>query len=170
MQHALCKFPPSPHGLVLKSMYNSVGSCMLPLKVGSCPKHENWHQILFCRFLCSIWRNFIFWICCCWENRKSLLRFHVFSFVYFLCVGIPIQKIVLSNAHKWVISDVILLNISFRLSWAILGVQAWWMGKHYPKMQCSITISTLSIFGARTKIALTGVRSRVRKSLASQLI
>ena len=29
------------------------------------------------------------------------------------------------------------------------------MGKHYPKMQCSITIATLSIFGAKTKIALT---------------
>ena len=25
------------------------------------------------------------------------------------------------------------------------------MGKHYPKMQCSITIAMLSIFGARTK-------------------
>ena len=44
------------------------------------------------------------------------------------------------------------------------------MGKHDPKKQCSITIATLSIFGARTKIALTGVRSRVRESLASQLI
>ena len=44
------------------------------------------------------------------------------------------------------------------------------MGKHDPKMQCSITIATLSIFGARTKIALTGVHSRVRESLASQLI
>ena len=31
-----------------------------------------------------------------------------FSFVYFLCVGIPILKTVLSHAHKWVISDIIL--------------------------------------------------------------
>ena len=44
------------------------------------------------------------------------------------------------------------------------------MGKNYPKMQCSITIAMLSIFGAKTKIVLTGVRSRVRISLASQLI
>ena len=44
------------------------------------------------------------------------------------------------------------------------------MGKHDPKMQCSIMIATVSIFGARTKTALTGVRSRVGESLASQLI
>ena len=37
-----------------------------------------------------------------------LLRIRVFLFVYFLCVGIPILKIVLSHAHKWVVSDVIL--------------------------------------------------------------
>ena len=28
-----------------------------------------------------------------------------FSFVYLLCVGIPILKIVLSLTHKWVLSD-----------------------------------------------------------------
>ena len=44
------------------------------------------------------------------------------------------------------------------------------MGKHYPKKQCSIMIATLSVFGAKTKIVLTGVRSRVRESLASQII
>ena len=44
------------------------------------------------------------------------------------------------------------------------------MGKDDPKMQCSIMIAVLSIFGTRTKIALTGVCSRVRESLASQLI
>ena len=44
------------------------------------------------------------------------------------------------------------------------------MGKYYPKMQCNIMIATLLIFGAKTEIALTGVRSRVRESLASQLI
>ena len=33
-------------------------------------------------------------------------------------------------------------------------------------MQCSMTISALSIFGAKTKIALAGVRSIIRKSLA----
>ena len=36
------------------------------------------------------------------------LDFTFFSFVYFLCAGIRILKIVLSHARKWVISDVIL--------------------------------------------------------------
>ena len=35
---------------------------------------------------------------------------------------------------------------------------------------CSIMIAILSIFGAKTKIALTGVRSRFRETLASSLI
>ena len=42
------------------------------------------------------------------QTIKILLRIHVFPFVYFICVGIPILKIVLPHAHKWVISDVIL--------------------------------------------------------------
>ena len=37
------------------------------------------------------------------------------------------------------------------------------MGKYYPKMHCSMAIAALSIFGAKLKIALTGVRSRVRE-------
>ena len=37
-------------------------------------------------------------------------------------------------------------------------------------MQWSMTIAALSIFGAKTKIALTSVRSRVRESLAKWLI
>ena len=49
------------------------------------------------------------------ETAIFCLKF-TFSFVYFLCVGIPILKIVLSHAHKWVISDVILLKLSFLLS------------------------------------------------------
>ena len=40
------------------------------------------------------------------------------------------------------------------------------MGKYYPQMHCSMAIHVLSIFGAKLKIALTGVRSRVRESLA----
>ena len=44
-----------------------------------------------------------------------------FSFVYFLYVGIPILKIVLLYAHKWVIPDVFLLKLSFLLSRALLG-------------------------------------------------
>ena len=43
-------------------------------------------------------------------------------------------------------------------------------GKCYPKMQCSMTIAALSIFGTKTKIALTGVGGRVRESLAKCLI
>ena len=38
------------------------------------------------------------------------------------------------------------------------------------KMHCSMGIHALSIFGAKLKIALTGVQSRVRESLAKQLI
>ena len=43
-------------------------------------------------------------------------------------------------------------------------------GKYYQKMYCSMEIAALSIFGAKLKIALTGVRSRVRESLAKRLI
>ena len=39
-----------------------------------------------------------------------------FSFVYSICVGIPILKIVLSHAHKRVISDVTSLEIKFSLA------------------------------------------------------
>ena len=51
----------------------------------------------------------------CREHRKILLRIRPFSFVNFLCVGIPILKIFLSHAHKWVSSDVILKNLFFSL-------------------------------------------------------
>ena len=40
-------------------------------------------------------------------------------------------------------------------------------GKYYPKMYCSMMTDALSNFGAKPKIALTGVRSRVRESLAN---
>ena len=101
-----------------------------------------------------------------------LQRTRVLSFVYFLCVGIPILKIVLSHAHKWVTSDVILPNLFFLLSLALLEVQAWGMGKYYPKMHLSRTKAALSILAQfwKLKIALTGVRSRVRESLAKRLI
>ena len=49
------------------------------------------------------------------RKRKLLLRIQVFSFFYFLCVGIPILKIVLSHTHKYVTSDVILLKNIFSL-------------------------------------------------------
>ena len=38
--------------------------------------------------------------------EKTILL--IFSFVYFFCVGGLILKIILSHAHKWVTSDVIL--------------------------------------------------------------
>ena len=44
------------------------------------------------------------------------------------------------------------------------------MDKYYTKMHCSMAIAALSSFGAKLKIALTGVRSRVRESLAKRLI
>ena len=42
------------------------------------------------------------------EKTMILLRILIFPFIYFFCVGIKILKIVLSHAHKWVTSDVIL--------------------------------------------------------------
>ena len=47
------------------------------------------------------------------KTARFRLEFMFFSFVYLLCFGIPILKIVLSHAHKWVISDAILLKLNF---------------------------------------------------------
>ena len=44
------------------------------------------------------------------------------------------------------------------------------MGKYYPEMHRNMTTDALSIFGAKTKIALTVVRSGVRESLSKWLI
>ena len=49
------------------------------------------------------------------RKLQDLLGICPFSFVYFLCVGIPILKIVLSHAHMWVSSDVIPSKIIFSL-------------------------------------------------------
>ena len=43
------------------------------------------------------------------KTARFRLEF-MFLICYLLCVGIPILKIVLSLAHKWVISDVICLK------------------------------------------------------------
>ena len=40
------------------------------------------------------------------KTARFCLEFTFFSFVYFLCIEIPIVKIVLSHAQKWVISHV----------------------------------------------------------------
>ena len=44
------------------------------------------------------------------------------------------------------------------------------MDKHYPQNSIQHQDSYVVIFGAITKIALIGVRNRVRESLVSQLI
>ena len=62
------------------------------------------------------------------------------------------------------------LDIKFSLVMSYPGGPCMVNGLHNPKIQCSFTIATLSVFVAKTKIALTGVRSRVKESLASQLI
>ena len=57
------------------------------------------------------------------RKPQDLLRISVFSYVYFLSVGIPILKIDLSHTRKSVTSDVILLKLllfffsSHELSW-----------------------------------------------------
>ena len=72
----------------------------LTLKVGSCPNDDNFVPIFICLF-CVVFKNkFLSRICTCQENRKILIRIRVFSFVNFLCIGIPILKIVLSHTHK----------------------------------------------------------------------
>ena len=58
-------------------------------------------------------------------------------------------------------------EIKFSLVMSSPGGTGMVNGEWVNKKQCSITIATLS---KRTKIALTGVRSRLREYLASQLI
>ena len=78
------------------------------LKVGSCPNDENSVQILFCAFMCSF-RIFLSSESIAVEKTARFCsEFWVLSLVYFLSHGIPILKIVLLHAQKWVISDVIL--------------------------------------------------------------
>ena len=61
-------------------------------------------------------------------------------------------------------------KIIFSLAMISLGDPDMVKGKYYPKRHCSMATATLSIFGAKLKIALTGVRSRVRESIAKRLI
>ena len=88
----------------LKAFYSTAKA----LKVGSCPNDENSVQISFYAFMCSI-RIFMRSESVAVEKTaRFCLEFCVLSFVYFLCHGIPILKVVLLHAQKWVISDVIL--------------------------------------------------------------
>ena len=84
-------------------------------------------------------------------------------------VGISVLKIILSHVHKRVISGVILQK-SFFPGKSLSGVPAWQMGKHYPQIQCFMTLAVLSMFGVKTKIAPTGVQSIIKESLTKQLI
>ena len=71
----------------------------------------------FCFVLfCVVFEEFLCSESVAADNRKSSLRIHNVLFVYFLCVRIPMLKIVLKHAHKWKISDVFLLKLSFLLS------------------------------------------------------
>ena len=139
------------------------------LKVGSWPIDDNSVQIFYLSFSMQYLLNFNFWICCCWENRKNLLRICVFSFVYFFCIGILLYWIVLSHVHKWVTSDVILYKLIFfshELSWRSRNGE--WVNI-FSKMECSMMTVVYLIFGAKTKIAITGVHSEVREPLTKQL-
>ena len=77
---------------------------ILGLKVGSCPNDDNFVNIFFFILFCVVFKYFYF--VNLFLPRKILLRSCVCSFVYFLCVGIPILKKVLSETHKKVTSDV----------------------------------------------------------------
>ena len=63
-----------------------------------------------------------------------------------------------------VTSGVILNKLLIFSSNESAEVQIWRMGKNCPKIQCSMMSAVFSTFGAKSKIALTVVRSRVRKS------
>ena len=66
--------------------------------------------------------------------------------------------------NKWVISDVVLKKFSLVLSSP--GGPGMANGSKLPQNAMQHHDSYVEIFDAKTKIALTGVRSRVRESLA----
>ena len=70
------------------------------LKDGSCPNDDNFVKILFYPFLCNIQISLFSESVPAKKTARFCLEFAIFSFVYFLCVGIPILKIVLSRTHK----------------------------------------------------------------------
>ena len=86
----------------------------IKLEVDSCPNDDNFVQCFFCPFLCSIYIILFSEFVPAKKTARFCLEFAFFSYVYFLCVGIPILKIVSSHAHMWVTSDVI--KIIFPLS------------------------------------------------------
>ena len=57
---------------------------------------------------CIVFKSFHFLNLFLPRKPQDFAENFYFSFVYLLCVGISILKIVLPHAHKWVTSDVIL--------------------------------------------------------------
>ena len=78
------------------------------LKVGSCTNNDKSVPKILLSFSASI-NDFIFRICCLWENLKILMKIVSFLFLSLpkQCTGIPVLKITLSRVHKCMISDVI---------------------------------------------------------------
>ena len=140
------------------------------LKVGSCPNNDNSVQIFFCPFLGSIQIILFFESVAAEKTARICREFTFIVCLFLLCLNSDFKNSFVTC--PWVCDLLMSFSINdfFLLSWALLEVQACWMGKYYPKMQCSMTTDALSIFGTKPKIALTGVRSRVRESLAKWLI
>ena len=86
------------------------------LKVGSCLNDGNSVEILFCPFLCSIRIILCSEALAAQKKRKILLKMCGFFVCLFPLCGNSDLKIVLSPAHKWVTSDVILWKLDFLLS------------------------------------------------------
>ena len=81
---------------------------LFALKVGSCPNNDNLSNI-FSVLFCVAFKKFYFLNLFLPKKPQDFAENSpFFVFFYFLCVGISILKIVMSRAHKWVSSDVIL--------------------------------------------------------------
>ena len=77
---------------------------------------------------------------------------------------------VLPDAHKWLTSDVILSKIIFSLVMSSPGRSGIVNGSILPQNALQHDNSCFVYIGTKLKIALSGVRSRVRESLAKRLI
>ena len=82
------------------------------LKVGFCTNDNKSVPKILLSFSASI-NDFIFRICCLWENLKILMKMVIFLSMPKQCTGIPVLTITLSHAHKCMISDVIQHKLIF---------------------------------------------------------